>query len=73
MNDLPQTPKEWLMLGLREYEIEVLADQGQKVEVEKGYLIEVEANGLFKLLSEGKVVAPFDDLDELCSFIKQYG
>jgi hypothetical protein len=73
MSDLPQTPKEWLMLGLREYEIKILADEGQKVEVEKGYLIEVEANGLFKLLSEGKVVAPFDDLDELCNFIKQYG
>jgi hypothetical protein len=32
--------------------------------------IEIEANGIFKLRSEGLVIAPFADLDELCQFIK---
>ena len=63
---------ETLLDCLRHYEIEVLATQGQTVRVAKGYEIEVEANGLYKLLSEGSVVAPFDDLDELCRFILAY-
>jgi hypothetical protein len=73
MNELPQTPYAWLLFALGEYEIEVLNTSEIKVQVEKGYDIEVEANGLFKLFSDGKVVAPFDDLDELCWFIKSAG
>jgi hypothetical protein len=31
--------------------------------------VEVEPNGLYRLMSDGSVVAPFDDLDELSRFI----
>jgi hypothetical protein len=59
-----------LLDALLAHDIHVLADQGTWLEVEKGYTIEIESNGLYKLLSEGMVVAPFQDLAELCEFIK---
>ena len=65
----PQTPKEWLLYALSVYKIGILADRDPFFEVGKGYTIEIERNGVFKLLSEGTVVAPFRDLDELCIFI----
>lgn len=64
-----QTPGEWLLYALSVYKIALLDDRDPFYEVEKGYLIEIERNGVFKLLSEGTVVAPFRDLDELCLFI----
>jgi len=70
MNE-PQTPREWLLLALNDYHIAVLVDHGQLLEIEKEYTIEIEQNGIFKLLWKGKVVAPFQDLNELCHFIQQ--
>ncbi len=69
MQNQPQTPKEWLLYALKEYQISLLADNGDKVQIENGYEVEIEQNGVFKLKHEGKVVAPFRDLDELCGFI----
>lgn len=66
----PQTPHEWLLLALSDFEIQILSDNGRFLEIEKDYTIEVEQNGVFKLLWKGKVVAPFLDLAELCQFIK---
>lgn len=70
MNE-PQTPREWLLLALNDYQIAVLVDHGHLLEIEKEYTIEIEQNGIFKLLWKGKVVAPFQDLNELCHFIQQ--
>lgn len=59
-----------ILLGaLQYYSIEVLQVTPQYITVGRGYTIEVEANGLYKLCSDGQVVAPFDDVDELCRFI----
>ena len=69
MNE-PQTPREWLLFALQEYEIRIVADHGKLLEIEKDYVIEIEQNGVFKLLSGAAVVAPFVDLEELCQFIK---
>jgi hypothetical protein len=69
MNE-PQTPREWLLFALQDFGIAVLADRGEVLEVEKDYTIEVEQNGVFKLLWKGKVVAPFQDLAEMCHFIQ---
>lgn len=71
MTPSPQTPREWLLLALRAYELPVLSDTGNRIATLGGYEIEIEANGLFKLFSDGAVVAPFDDLDELCQFIQR--
>lgn len=66
----PQTPREWLLSALSDFGIAVVADKGQLIEVEKEYSIEIEQNGVFKLIWKGKVVAPFQDLAELCHFIQ---
>jgi hypothetical protein len=70
MTDRPQTPREWLLYALKAYNIAILSEKDNFVTVEKNYVIEIEHNGVFKLLSEGAVVAPFRDLEELCRFIK---
>ncbi len=66
----PKTPHDWLLLALKDFGISVLADDGHVVEIEKEYTIEIEQNGIFKLLWKGKVVAPFSDLAEMCHFIQ---
>jgi hypothetical protein len=63
---------EILMDCLYHYAIPVEKTEDNKVWVSKGYMIEVETNGLYKLLQHGEVIAPFDDLNELCGFILQY-
>ena len=66
----PQTPYEWLLLALSDFGIAIVSDDGSTLAVEKEYSIEIEQNGVFKLRWKGKVVAPFQDLAELCQFIK---
>lgn len=62
--------KESLIQALNRYHIQILNDRGKILDLENDYEVEIEANGIFKLRSEGLVVAPFADLDELCQFIK---
>ena len=62
--------KEKLLQMLNHYDIPILNDKDKIIELEKDYEVEIEANGIFKLRSEGLVIAPFADLDELCRFIK---
>jgi hypothetical protein len=64
------TTKELLMNALQNHNVQVLADRGRFIDLEKDYTVEVEANGIYKLLWLGKVVAPFADLEELCEFVK---
>jgi hypothetical protein len=51
------------------FKIEVLEKKENHIALQKGYAIEVEANGLYKLSQDGEVIAPFDDLNELSHFI----
>ena len=62
--------KEQLLHKLAQYGILILGDRGKYVELENDYEVEIEANGIFKLRSEGLVIGPFADLDEMCQFIK---
>lgn len=54
------------------YQIPVKEVRENHVYTIKAYEIEVESNGLFKLKQQDAVIAPFDDLDELCRFILNY-
>lgn len=63
-------PKELLILVLNGMDIAVIGQEGQRVEVENGYTIEVEGKSLYKLLYRNQVVAPFADVVEMCGFIK---
>lgn len=64
------TSKEQLLQAFQEQGIVVLTDNGKFLELENEYSVEIEANGIYKLRSEGLVVAPFASVEELCQFIK---
>ncbi|HPI07984.1 MAG TPA: hypothetical protein PLM41_16450 [Saprospiraceae bacterium] len=66
----PETPREWLLLALSDFGITIVADNGNTLDLEKEYSVEIEQNGVFRLTWRGKVVAPFQDLAELCHFIQ---
>ena len=59
-----------LHYALNYYGIAVLGSEQNTVQLAQGYQVEVENTSLYKLLSDGAVVAPFADVDELCQFIK---
>ncbi len=63
------TALEILLEALQFYEIEVMSVNGNHIKVPPAYEIEVEANGIYKLLDEGYIIAPFADINELCRFI----
>ncbi len=64
------TSKEQLLQAFQEQGIVVLTDNEKFLELENDYSVEIEANGIYKLRSEGLVVAPFASVEELCQFIK---
>ncbi len=63
------TAQEVLLDALGYYKIAVSSIHNNTIKVIKNYSIEVEQNGVYKLYDDGNVIAPFDDLDELCRFI----
>jgi hypothetical protein len=63
------TALEILLEALQFYEIEVVSVNGNFVKVRNNYEIEVEPVGLYKLSDDGYIVAPFNDINELCRFM----
>ncbi len=63
------TRMETLLAAFKTYNIEVLSVYDAHVQLEKDYEIEVEENGMYKLSTEGSVLAPFSDIDAMCRFI----
>jgi len=64
-------PKDFLLFALNHFKLEVVRHEGKMVYIEKDYSIEIEGKKLFKLMQGGAVVSPFDDVEELCNFIKR--
>lgn len=64
------TALELIIDCLNFYGIEIANTTHNRITLSRDYEIEVEANGLYKLKSNGQVVAPFDDVDDLCRFIQ---
>lgn len=58
-----------LIDALPVYEIEIISVNGNHVKIQKKFEIEVEMNRLYKLFEDGYIVAPFNDINELCRFI----
>jgi hypothetical protein len=63
------TAQENLLEALKFYGIEIISIEANHIQVQQNFEIEVEANGLYRLIDDGYVVAPFNDLNELCRFI----
>lgn len=57
---------------MEQFDLPVLVQREKQIETQHGYVIEVEGPGLYKLIHLGDVIAPFDNLEELCGFIKTY-
>jgi hypothetical protein len=62
-------PKELLLFVLEHYKIEIWNVGANRVEVEGNFSIEIEGVLLYKLYWENMVLAPYNDLDELCATI----
>jgi hypothetical protein len=63
------TPLETLLAVLKMQGIEVLSVQDDHILLENDYEIEVEANGMYKLMNEGYVISPFSDVHAMCRFL----
>jgi len=63
--------KEFLLFALQHFKLDVVKIDGNTIYIEKDYSIEIEGQKLFKLIQGGNVVAPFNDVEELCNFIKR--
>lgn len=61
--------KELLINALEYYNIGVIKEESSRVFIDRNYEVEIETSGLYKLFSDGQVIAPFDDIDELCRFV----
>lgn len=59
-----------LLKALNGFQFQIISNTSHLVQIDGGYSIEVEKNDIYKLLHENQVVAPFNDLEELCEFIK---
>jgi hypothetical protein len=62
--------KELLLHALRVYGLAVIREDSNKIFTESDYCVEVEGPQLFKLSQDGYIVAPYDNVDELCQMIK---
>jgi hypothetical protein len=63
---------EVLIEKLKLYELPIISKKGNVIETKAGFVIEIENENLFKLKHSGDVIAPFGDIDEMCSFINTY-
>ncbi|MEZ4956729.1 MAG: hypothetical protein R2825_24440 [Saprospiraceae bacterium] len=62
--------KNRLLSALKNHELITNSQEGKIINLNMGYTIEIEGENLFKLIHGGQVIAPFADIEELCSFIK---
>ncbi|MGB3850838.1 MAG: hypothetical protein WA958_12785 [Tunicatimonas sp.] len=59
-----------LQRALDDHQLPVLGQRDDVLQLPAGYSVEVEGPSLYKLLCDGAVIAPFDDPDALCQFVK---
>lgn len=63
-------PKAFLLFALQHFDLPVRQQTEKVIHLKGGYAIEIEGPKLFKLLQDDQVVAPFDDVEEMCRFIR---
>lgn len=72
MNEQPTYDEaDFVAYALQEMKIHVLSRSGKFFELEKGFQIEVEGRDLYRLSNEGWVISPFNDIGDLCLFVKK--
>ncbi|MEM9547379.1 MAG: hypothetical protein AAGA77_15475 [Bacteroidota bacterium] len=64
------TTKEILLEALVKNDLTVQSSTDEMIVLNGNYTIEIENESLFKLKQKEFVIAPFDDIHEMCQFIK---
>lgn len=62
-------PTDLLYFAIKHHAFEIISDDGKTIHLKGGYSIEIEKKNLFKLSHNNKVIAPFDEVYDLCQFI----
>lgn len=65
-----ENAKNRLLSALKNHSLIANSQEGKIINLNRGYTIEIEGENLFKLIHDGQVIAPFAEVEELCSFIK---
>ncbi len=63
-------PKELLLYGLKFFDIQIEREDDHTIFTEQNYVIKVEGDRMYRLFANGKEIAPFCNVAELCHFIK---
>jgi len=64
--------RELLLNVLQNMEISIIRENGNCIWTDGGFSIEIEGPYLYKLLHEDDVIAPYQDVMDMCVFIKTY-
>lgn len=70
---IPYDEVEFVLYALDQMKIAVLHHEGKYISLANGFIVEVEHRDLYRLSAKGFVISPFDDIGELCTFIKRNG
>ena len=57
--------------ALKETKINIVSRKDKYFDLENGFQIEVEGKDLYRLSHEGWVISPFDDIGNLCEFLRK--
>jgi hypothetical protein len=63
------TAQDILMVALNFYEIKIVSVANSHIALQNNFEVEIEQNGIYKLLDDGYIIGPFDDVNELCKFV----
>ncbi len=63
--------KNLLKEALQVYNLPIVKEENNLIYLQNEYIIEVEDNDIYKLSQDNYIIAPFSDLNELCTFVLQ--
>ncbi|MES2518862.1 MAG: hypothetical protein V4585_12185 [Bacteroidota bacterium] len=62
---------DFVAYALKEMKVNILSRNDKYFQLENGFQIEVEGRDLYRLSHEGWVISPFDDIGNLCEFLRK--
>jgi len=67
---MPNNVLDNVISKLNEHSLVIVSKDDKQVHLDGDYCIEIERENLYKLKQGDMVVAPFDNMEEMCQFIK---
>lgn len=62
---------DFVLYAFEQMGIAVIEKNGKFIKLPQSFVVEVERRDLYRLSVDGFVISPFDDIGNLCSFIKK--